>query len=116
MSLKIKWNDDRIRGAATAVLLLSRDRLLRKETTGLVQNALDVFRHDLDAYKSAHPIRTLAAAKDVGAFKDAYHREAYEKLLAAVESLLGRLEKNHTQFNSLTELDNYLIFNLRTFG
>jgi hypothetical protein len=116
MGVKIKWNDDRIKAAAIAVLLLSRDRLARAESGGLITAALAAYRNDYAGYKTAHPKRDLAAAKDLSVFKDARRRADYEKLITAVEGLLARIERNRTQFSSLVELDNFLAFNLQALG
>lgn len=115
MGVKIKSNDDRIKAAAVAVLLLSRDRMARAQSGGLITAALAEFRNDYDSYKHDHPLRTLAAAKDASALTNAARREDYLKLVAAVEALLARIEKNRTEFSSLLELDNYLAFNLKAF-
>jgi hypothetical protein len=115
MALKIKWNDDRIKGAATAVLLITRDRLAQGHWGGLITAALEEYRHDYDGYKATYPKRDLAAAKDASILTDSGRRAHYERLLAAVEVLLARLERNKTQFSSLKELDNYLALNLRSF-
>lgn len=115
MGVKIKSNDDRIKAAAVAVLLLSRDRMARAQSGGLITAALAEFRNDYDGYKHDHPQRTLAAAKDSSALTNAARREDYLKLVAAVEALLARIEKNRTEFSSLLELDNYLAFNLKAF-
>ena len=40
MLLKIKWNDDRVRGATTAILLIGRARLARGQTENLIADAL----------------------------------------------------------------------------
>ncbi|MEY4488628.1 MAG: hypothetical protein RIQ79_1136 [Verrucomicrobiota bacterium] len=115
MALKIKWNDDRIKGVAIAVLLIVRTRLAQGHWGGLITAALEEYRDDYDGYKAAHPKRDLATAKDASLLTDAGRRAHYEKLVAAVEVLLARLERNKTQFNSLKELDNYLALNLRIF-
>lgn len=115
MGVKIKANDDRIKAAAIAVLLIGRDRLARAQPAGLITAALTEFRSDYDGYKADHPKRTLIEAKDASPLTNAARREDYLKLVAAVEGLLARIEKNHTEFNSLLELDNYLAFNLKAF-
>jgi hypothetical protein len=57
MGVKIKSNDDRIKTAAVAVLLLSRDRMARAQAMGLISAALDDLRNDYDGYKNDHPKR-----------------------------------------------------------
>lgn len=115
MGVKIKANDDRIKMAATAILLLVRDRMARAQSGGLITQALDEFRNDYEGYKNDHPQRTLAAAKDASVLTNAARRADYLKLVAAVEALLARIAKNQTEFSSLLELDNFLAFNLRAF-
>jgi hypothetical protein len=115
MALKIKWNDDRIKGAVTAVLLITRHKLAQGHWGGLIEASLLEYREDYDAYKAAHPKRDLATARDATALTDASRREFFERLVAAMDVLLARLERNKTQFNSLTELDNYLLLHLKRF-
>ena len=117
--MKIKANDDRIRFTAAALLLLCRERLARGDFGGLVSGALEEYRADPDAFKAAHPKRDLACAHDLAALvenvKDAKRRDFYQQLLTGVDHVLARIERNKIQFGSLTELDNYLIANLRRF-
>jgi len=115
MGVKIKANDDRIKMAAVAVLLLTRDRMARAQAGGLITAALTDFREDYEGYKHDHPVRTMAEAKDGSMLTNAARRSDYLKLVAAVEALLARIERNGTQFSSLLELDNFLAFNLRSF-
>ncbi|MCF3651616.1 hypothetical protein [Synoicihabitans lomoniglobus] len=113
MALKIKSNDDRIPAAAVAVLLITRDRMARAQTGGLITAALVDFRDDYAGYKAHYPQRTLAAAKDGSPLTNAARRADYLKLVAAMETVLARIERNKTQFSSLRELDNYLAFSLK---
>jgi hypothetical protein len=115
MALKIKWNDDRVRGTAVAVLLISRTRLLEGRTDDLIRSALQEYRADPQGYKAAYPNRDLAAAKDSGGLKAAGHADYYRALVAHTERLLATFEKNRRQFNSLAELDNFLSFTLPSF-
>lgn len=115
MGVKIKANDDRIKAAATAVLLIARDRMAKAQAGGLITAALAEFRNDYEGYKAEHPKRDLASARDAAALTNAARRADYLKLVAAVEALLARIEKNRTEFSSLLELDNFLAFNLRAF-
>jgi hypothetical protein len=115
MGVKIKSNDDRVKTAAVAVLLLVRDRMARAQSGGLITAAIEEFRTDYDGYKHDHPKRDMAEAKDGSALTNAARRADYLKLVAAVEALLARIEKNKTEFSSLLELDNYLAFNLKAF-
>lgn len=119
MALKIKSNDDRIKATAAAVLLICRARLGRGDFGGFISASLEDYRDDLDGFKEAFPRRDMEAAHDlammVDVIKDAKRREAYQQLLAAVDVVLARIERNKTQFNSLTELDNYLVASLKKF-
>jgi len=116
MALKIKWNDDRIRATAAALLLLSRERLIRKQTSGLIEAALADYRADPEGFKAAHVKRDLAAAKELGALKHPQHVEYYRKLVADVERQLAKFEKNKRQFNSLAELDNFWVLTLNSYA
>lgn len=117
--MKIKANDDRIQFTAAALLLLCRARLARGDFGGLVSAALEEYRADPDAFKAAHPKRDLAAARDLATLvelvHDAKHRDVYQQLLAAMDVVLARIQRNKTQFNSLAELDNYFAAGLRRF-
>jgi hypothetical protein len=117
--MKIKANDDRIRFTAAALLLLYRARLGRGDFGGLVSGVLADYRADPDGFKAAHPRRDLDAARDladlVEIVRDGKRRELYQQLLAAVEVVLARIQRNRIQFSSLTELDNYLVAGLRRF-
>lgn len=115
MAQKIKWNDDRVKGAVAAVLLITRQKLSQGHWGGLIEAALLEYREDYDAYKAAFPKRDLATARDATGLTDANRREFFERLVAALDVLLARLERNKTQFNSLTELDNYLVLQLKRF-
>ena len=117
MGVKIKANDDRILAIATAVLLLSRDDLSQRGATpGLITRALAVYRTDYAGYKALHPQRDRAAVSDLSALPQQGRREVYEKLLAAVDVILARIERNSTQFSSLLEMDNFFAFNLKQFA
>ncbi len=115
MPAKIKFNDDRIQAAAIAVLLLSRERMARAQAFGLITPSLEDFRDDYASYKAAFPDRTLEAAKDGGPITNAARRKDYLKLVAAMQTVLARIARNKTQFNSLRELDNYLASSLEAF-
>jgi hypothetical protein len=113
MALKIKANDYRIRATITAMLLLARDRLARGETADLLAEALRDYREDPDAYKEAHPRRDRDAVRETGPLKSAKAIAYYQKLVADAEALAEKFARNKRQFNSLTELDNFLAFTLR---
>ena len=116
MGVKIKANDDRILATATAVLLLSRDDLSQRGlTSGMITRALAVYRTDYASYKVAHPQRDRAAVSDLTPLPQPGRRVVYEKLLAAVDGILAKIERNRTQFSSLVELDNFFAFNLKQF-
>lgn len=110
MGLKIKWNDDRVRGTTTALLLISRDRLSRGETDDLIASSLAEYRDDLAAYKTKKA--TWLAVNDVTSLKHPLDVAYYQKLVSTVDRLVGKMVEGKRQFNSLTELDNFLIFTL----
>jgi hypothetical protein len=116
MGVKIKANDDRILATATAVLLISRDDLNQRGlTAGMITRALAAYRTDSAGYKLDHPQRDREAVSDLSALPMPGRRVVYEKLLAAVDTILAKIERNGTQFSSLVELDNYFAFNLKQF-
>jgi hypothetical protein len=115
MSLKIKWNDDRIKGAVIAVLLITRQRLSQGHWGGLITASLQEYRDDYDAYKVAHPKRDFASARDASVLVEPARKDYFVRLAAAMDVLLARMERNKTQFNSLVELDNYLVQQLKRF-
>ena len=112
MGVKIKWNDDRVHGATTAILLISRDRLLRGDTDDLIQASLDEYRADPESYKINKA--KWAGVKELGPLTKPSHIAYYKNLLAAVDRLLLKMEQGKRQSNSLLELDNYLVASLRT--
>lgn len=110
MGLKIKWNDDRVRATTTALLLLVRDRLGRGETDEVLHAALADFRHDPVTYranKALWPEVSLA-----GPLTDPAQVAYYHRLRESVERLVQQWVQGKRQFNSLTELDNFLVFTL----
>ncbi len=111
MALKIKWNDDRVREATTAILLISRDRLRRGLTEDLIQSALDDYRADPAGYKEKRA--AWAGAKEAGPLKNPQHVAYYKSLVVAVDALLQRMARIKRQSNSLLELDNYLVASLK---
>lgn len=96
----------------TAILLITRERLIHGPMGGSVASALDSFRNDTDAYKAKHPQRDWATASDLTPLTIPRRRDVYQKLLKASTTVLARIERNKIQFSSLVELDNYLIANL----
>jgi len=111
MGLKIKWNDDRVRGAMTAILLISREHLHRGETDDLIQASLTEYRADPERYKLNKAV--WAGAKELGPLTKSAHVAYYKNLILAVDALLKKMEQNKRQSNSLLELDNYLVASLR---
>ena len=114
MRLKIKWNDDRVRGATTAVLLIGRDRLARGLTVDLVRESLAEYRADPAGYKEHK--RTWADAKEPGPLTNPRHLAHYRNLTAAIDALLQKMAQGRRQFNSLLELDNHLVASLERTG
>ncbi|HEY0864021.1 MAG TPA: hypothetical protein VGD97_07955 [Lacunisphaera sp.] len=112
MRLKIKWNDDRVRGATTAILLISRERLIRGEPLAdMIQASLAEYRADPEGYKEKK--RAWADVRESGPLTKPLHLAYYRNLIAAVDALLQKWTQSKRQFNSLLELDNALVENLR---
>ena len=111
MGLKIKWNDDRVRGATTAILLIVRDRLHRGKTDDLIQSALAEYRDDPAAYKAKKA--TWAEARELGPLTKPQQIEYYTRLISAIDRVMKKMEQAKRQFNSLLELDNALIAYLK---
>ena len=111
MTLKIKWNDDRVRGATTAILLIGRDRLHCGETADLILASLVDYRADPERYK-----RNKAAwvdAKELGPLTNPRHVAYFRNLISAIAQLHEKITRSKRQFNSLLELDNFLVASLR---
>lgn len=110
MALKIKWNDDRVQGTATALLLIARDRLSRGDTTDLIRASLADYRRDPADYK----LRKAGwpDVREIQPLTNAGHIAYYQKLLSAVDGVLKKFVEGKRQFNSLIELDNFLVFTL----
>ena len=112
MRLKIKWNDDRVRGATTAILLISRDRLIRGESlSDMIEASLAEYRADPEGYKERK--RVWADARETGPLTKPLHLAYYRNLIATVAMLMQKWTQAKRQFNSLLELDNALVENLR---
>jgi len=114
MGLKIKWNDDRVRGAMTAILLIGRARLARGEPTDWVAESLEDYRADADFYKANKA--TWAPVAEMGPLTKPSRVACYQARLAAVDRLSAKLVQGKIHFNSLLELDNWLIANLKNVG
>jgi hypothetical protein len=110
MGLKIKWNDDRVRGAIQACLLIGRARLARGEREDLVKAALAEYRADPEDYKANK--RTWPDVRETGSLTRPADVACYTNLLAATDRLSAKLSQSKIQFNSLLELDNYLVATL----
>ena len=111
MALKIKWNDDRVRGATTAILLLCRDRLARGETENLIQTSLAEYRADPKGYKEKKA--AWADAGEPGPLGNPQQLAYYRNLVSAADALLQKWTQAKRQFNSLLELDNALVAQLQ---
>ena len=111
MALKIKWNDDRVRGATTAILLIARDRLARGKKDELIRRSLADYRDDPAGYKANKAV--WPDAREFGPLTSPHHVVHYRNLLSAVDALLLKMGENKRQSNSLRELDNYLIASLK---
>ena len=110
MGLKIKWNDDRVRGTTAALLLIARDRLARGETDDLIRRALADFRDDPAGYKVKRA--AWAPVHESGPLTQPRTAAYYLKLVSTVDGLVEKMVRGKRQFNSLSELDNFLIFTL----
>jgi hypothetical protein len=110
MGLKIKWSDDRVRGTMTAILLISRARLARGETSDLIAESLVEYRADAEFYKMNKA--TWLAPTDLSPLSKPAQIAYYQALLAAMDRLGVKLTQSKIQFNSLLELDNWLIASL----
>ena len=111
MGVKIKWNDDRVRGATTAILLIGRDRLFRGKKDDLIQRSLTDFREDPEGYKANKA--TWPDARELGPLTNPRHVVQYRNLISAIDGLVKKMAQGKRQFNSLLELDNTLVFGLR---
>ena len=110
MGLKIKWNDDRVRGATTAILLISRDRLQRGDTDDLIRASLADYRDQPEVYKGNKT--AWADANKLGPLTDPAQIAHYKNLLSSVDRLTQKMTRTKRQFNSLLELDNWLVASL----
>jgi hypothetical protein len=114
MGLKIKWNDDRVKEAGRALLLIGRDRLARGETHELVREALAEYRGDPAGYKANKA--TWPDVREAGPLTRPDQVATYRNLQTALDRLMGKMERNKRQFNSLKELDHALIADLEKTG
>lgn len=114
MGLKIKWNDDRVKEAGRAILLIGRDRLARGETHDLVRESLADYRADPAGYKANKA--AWADVRELGSLTKPGQVTAYRNLQAAHDRLMEKMTRTKRQFNSLTELDNALIATLEKTG
>jgi hypothetical protein len=110
MGLKIKWSDDRVRATTTALLLITRDRLSRGDTDELLAISLAAYRNDPAAYKEAKA--GWAEVREVGGLTKPAQIAYYKNLVAAADKVVARMVEGKRQFNSLVELDNFLVFEL----
>ncbi len=113
---KIKWNDDRIKQTLTALLLISRGRLARGNIRDLIAASLSDYRNDPASYKAEHWNKAQAVwsdPKDLGILKSPKHLAYYKALLIEVDAVNARFKRNQIQFNTVTELDNYLVTYLK---
>jgi hypothetical protein len=111
--MKIKWNDDRVRAAATALLLISRERLARGITHDLIAASLAEFRADPAGYKN---LATRADGSGAATMLAPGNLVRYQSLSSAVDQLLKQWARNKRQFNSLLELDNAFVAHLKQLG
>jgi hypothetical protein len=107
VALKIKGNDDRVRGAITALLLIGRSRLVAGRKEDLIKASLAEYRADTDSYKASR--RTWPDVYEISILTRPADAAYYRNLLAAADRLVTKLKESKIVFNSLLELDNYLI-------
>ena len=107
MALKIKWNDDRVRGATTAILLIGRDRLARGQTADLIRASLAEYRADPEGYKQSR--KTWPDVRELGPLSKPSRVAYYQDLTARIDRLTENWTQAKRQFNSLLELDNALV-------
>ena len=110
MGLKIKGNDDRVRGAITALLFIGRARLSRGARENLIRASLEEYRADPETYKVSR--REWPDVRETASLTKQADAIYYQNLLAATDRLATKLAESKIQFNSLLELDNYLIARL----
>lgn len=113
MALNIKWNDDRIPATISAVLLIVRADLARGVAGDVIERAVRAWRDDPQAIKALYPRRDREAVREPGPLAGTRGAATYQKLNDAADRFLDKLKKSRRRFNSLEELDNFLIFNLR---
>jgi hypothetical protein len=111
---KIKWSDDRVKGAMTAVLLIGRERLARGLTDDWIRASLADYRADPEGYKLAR--KSWPEARDSGPLAKPQQVACYQQLIGATDKLLARWTQSKRQFNSLLELDNALVEQLEASG
>lgn len=105
MGIKIKSNDDRIKITASALLLITWEKLNRNDTDELIASALAEYR--------AEGKSRLPKASELAPISNPVFAAYHKNLTTRLDTILKRFEKNSTQFNSLVELDNYLVFHLK---
>lgn len=110
MRSKIKWNDDRVKEAARAILLIGRDRLSRGDTADIVRTALAEFRADPKGYKANKA--AWPDVRDFGPLTQPTPMAKYRALQEALDRLMEKMTRTKRQFNSLAELDNALVAGL----
>ena len=114
---KIKWNDDRIKQTLTALLLISRSKLIAGDTDELIAASLFAYRHDPGSYKDEHWNKAKAVwsdPKDTSGLKTSRHLGYYQRLLADTDAMAAKFKRNQIQFNSVIELDKYLVTYLKS--
>lgn len=111
MALKIKWNDDRVREATTAILLIGRDRMFRGDTVDLTRASLAEYRSDPRGYKTNKAV--WADAREPGPLTNPTHIAYHKNLILAIDRLYTQMTRAKRQFNSLLELDNWLVASLK---
>ena len=93
-----------------ALLLIGRSRLMRGAREDLVRASLAEYRADPEIYKASR--RTWPDVRETTPLTRPADIAYYQNLLAATDRLATKLTESKILFNSLLELDNYLIASL----
>ena len=84
----------------------------RGVTDDLIQAALTSYRDDPAGYKANKA--GWADVNESGMLGNPDHALYYLKLVSTVDRLVNKMIQGKRQFNSLTELDNFLVFSLNS--
>ena len=111
MALKIKWNDDRVRDATNAILLIGRDRIFHGQTEDLARACLESYRNDPQTYAAKKD--AWAPPRELGPLKHNGRIATFKRLIETIDRLLAKATESKLRFTSLEDLDHWLISGLR---